>query len=163
MPLFNFSMLDQSSIVMHIVQRNRFTMLTILKICDKRIEEKKCTVVHPRFTSVLFLWESYKCHTSSSSRSEKTNDYSALCRRCSPSAWRGRLVFYLLLCDTWLFYFLWSGSLSHMWLSGHQFYYCVELFLIRCDIHLCFHRPIDPCRGKGDYSDVALNPIRMIC
>lgn len=31
MPSLNFSMLDQSSIVMHIVQRNRFMMLTIFK------------------------------------------------------------------------------------------------------------------------------------
>lgn len=26
-----------------------------------------------------------------------------------------------------------------------------------------FHRPVDPHRWKGDYSNVALNPIRMIC
>lgn len=39
MPSLNFSMLDQSSIVMHIVQRNRFVMLTIFKIWDKRTEE----------------------------------------------------------------------------------------------------------------------------
>lgn len=59
--------------------------------------------------------------------------------------------------------FLWSGFLSHVWLSGHQFFIIVALFLIRCDVRLSFHRPVDPHRGKGDYSNVALNPIRMIC
>ncbi len=121
MPFHNFSMLDQSSIVMHIVQRNRFMMLTIFKIWDKKKIEKKCTVVHPRFTSVLFLWESYKCHTSSRSV-EKTDDYSALCVSMFTFNVEGKVLFIM-----WhmIVLFWWSGFLSHMWHSGHLFFIIV--------------------------------------
>lgn len=47
----------------------------------------------------------------------------------------------------------------------HLFYIVVVLFLFFCAIRspLSFHSSVDYIEGKGDYSNVALSSIRIIC
>lgn len=123
MPLFNFSMLDQSSIVMHIVQRNRFMMLTIFKIWEEknwRVEMySSSSKVYLSTVLVRIIPMPYKQPQVS------RKDRWLLCTvcRCSPSTWRERLVvFLLLLRDTWLFSF--CEVVSWATCDSSVLYYC---------------------------------------
>lgn len=124
MPLLNFSMLDQSSIVMHIVQRNRFIMLTIFKIWEEKDWSEELYIssskVYLSTVLVRIIKMPYK-QPQVSRKDEKTTTLHCVCP-CSPSAWRERLVGFFLLRDTWLFYF--REVVSWATCESSFLYYC---------------------------------------
>lgn len=149
MPLLNFSMLDQSSIVMHIVQRNRVMMLTIFKIWEEKDWRVELYIssskVYLSTVLVRIIKMPYK-HPQVSRKDEK-DDNSALCVSMFTFNGKETLVGFLFITWHMIVLFLWSGLLSHMWLI---FYIVVVLFLFFCAIRspLSFHSSVDLHRGK---------------
>lgn len=153
-------MLDQSSIVMHIVQRNRVRMLTIFKnwVLKKKIKKegelmsRKCTVVHPRFTSELcFCFE----RGSSSRSGEKF-----LCVTVTPGLPSSRWFTLYLFSDSGFFvsvnFFQQMTSCSIIFvLFFYTSYCCVASLLLwhPFTFLIVFHFP----QEKRDYKAVALD------